>query len=80
MYDPIPKAKLLLLRERDKETAPSKTEVETMARAGALSRSCIYLCMYVCVSVWSLILFLCVSNPLIKKQKETNVLISLHLQ
>lgn len=49
-----------------------------MARAGALSRSCICLCM--CVSVWSPILFLCVSNPLIKKQKETNVLISLRLQ
>lgn len=33
-------------RERDKETAPSKTEVETMARAGAPSHSCV--CTNVC--------------------------------
>lgn len=37
-------------RERDKETGPSKTEVETMARAGALCVSvCLCLCGHVCV-------------------------------
>lgn len=33
-------------RERDKEKAPSTTEVETMDRAGALPHSCV--CVRVC--------------------------------
>lgn len=35
-------------REGDKETAPSKTEMETMARAEALSHSCVFVCVSVC--------------------------------
>lgn len=50
-------------RERDQETAPSKTEVETMARAGALSHRCM------CACVW-LVIFLCVFNHLTKQQKQ----------
>lgn len=35
-------------REGDKAAAPSKTEMETMARAGALSRSCMRVYFFVC--------------------------------
>lgn len=46
-------------RERDKETAPSKTEVETMARAGAFSCSCMFVCACGRACLCVLIVLLC---------------------
>lgn len=38
-------------RERDKEKAPSTTEVETMDRAGALPHSCVCACVLLCIDL-----------------------------